>query len=99
MSCDVTGYVLQFVALGHGTLVVVQPLLVCGLLFALLSGAAWAGRKLRRRDWIAAVLVCAGLAVFLAVAAPQPGHDNVRPFVWILLLGSAGGRRRWVASG
>ena len=46
----------------------VQPLLVCGLLFALPLGAAWAGRKLRRRDWIAALLVCSGLAVFLLVA-------------------------------
>lgn len=90
LSCDVIGYVLQFIALGHGTLVVVQPLLVCGLLFALPLGAAWAGRKLRKRDWIAAVLVCAGLAVFLAVADPQPGHNNVRPFVWILLLSTSG---------
>jgi hypothetical protein len=62
---------------------------VCGLLFALPLGAAWAGRKLRRRDWIAAVLVCSGLAVFLLVASPQSGHNNVRPIVWIALLGSA----------
>jgi drug/metabolite transporter (DMT)-like permease len=90
LSCDVMGYVLQFVALGHGTLVLVQPLLVSGLLFALPLGAAWAGRKLRKRDWVAAVLVCAGLAVFLTVANPQPGHNNVRPFVWILLLSTSG---------
>jgi drug/metabolite transporter (DMT)-like permease len=91
LSCDVMGYLLQFIALGHGTLVVVQPLLVCGLLFALPLGAAWAGRRLRVRDWVAAVLVCAGLAVFLTVASPQPGHDNVRPAVWIMLLASAAG--------
>jgi drug/metabolite transporter (DMT)-like permease len=91
LSCDVVGYLLQFVALGHGTLVVVQPLLVSGLLFALPLGAAWAGRRLRPRDWLAAVLVCAGLAVFLTVAGPQSGHNNVPPGVWVLLLGSAGG--------
>jgi drug/metabolite transporter (DMT)-like permease len=91
LGCDITGYVLQFVALGHGPIVVVQPLLVCGLLFALPLGAAWAGRRLHRRDWIAAILVCSGLAVFLLVASPDPGHDNVAPIVWVAMLGSAAG--------
>jgi drug/metabolite transporter (DMT)-like permease len=91
LGCDVAGYGLQFLALGHGTLVVVQPLLVTGLLFALPLGAAWAGRRLQKRDWVAAVLVCAGLAVFLNVANPASGHTDVRPFVWLLLLASAGG--------
>lgn len=91
LLCDVLGYVLQFVALGHGTLVVVQPLLVCGLLFALPMGAAWAGRTLRRRDWLAAVLVCAGLAVFLSVAAPAAGHNDVQTRIWVLLLTSTAG--------
>ena len=89
LACDVMGYVLQFIALGHGPIVVVQPLLVCGLLFALPLGAAWAGRKLRRVDWVAAVMVCTGLAVFLLVASPQPGHNNIRPVLWLALLGSA----------
>jgi drug/metabolite transporter (DMT)-like permease len=91
LAFDFTGYALQFVALGHGPLVVVQPLLVCGLLFALPIGAAWAGRRLRFVDWIAAVMVCAGLAVFLTVASPDAGHNNVRPAVWVLLLASSGG--------
>lgn len=89
LACDGMGYILQFIALGHGPIVVVQPLLVCGLLFALPLGAAWAGRKLRRRDWIAALLVCTGLALFLLVASPQSGHDNVEPIVWLALLGSS----------
>src|SRR5439155_1969320 len=91
LGCDVLGYLLQFVALGHGPLVVVQPLLVCGLLFALPLGAAWAGRRLGRRDWVAALMVCVGLAVFLTVAGPRSGHNNVRPLVWILLLATSGG--------
>ena len=84
------GYVLQFIALGHGPIVVVQPLLVCGLLFALPLGAAWAGRKLRRT----------GLDRGRAGVLPawrcscwwrrlQSGHDNVGPIVWVALLGSA----------
>lgn len=85
-ACDVAGYVLQFIALGHGPLVIVQPLLVCGLLFALPIGAAWAGRRLRAVDWGAALMVCAGLAVFLTVADPAPGRDNTGSLHWLALL-------------
>ena len=85
-ACDVGAYALQFVALGHGALVVVQPLLVCGLLFALPLGAALAGRRLSRTDWTGAFLVCAGLAVFLAVANPAAGRDDTSPGRWAALL-------------
>jgi drug/metabolite transporter (DMT)-like permease len=86
LGCDVGGYVFQFVALGHGPLVLVQPLLVCGLLFALPLGAAVAGRRLLPSDWVAAGMVCAGLAVFLTVARPSAGSNDVGPGVWVLLL-------------
>lgn len=85
-ACDVGGYALQFVALGNGPLVLVQPLLVCGILFALPIAAAWAGRRLGPGDWLAAVMVCAGLGVFLAVADPARGRDNTHPRIWVLLL-------------
>lgn len=86
LGADAAGYVLQFLALGHGPIVVVQPLLVCGLLFALPIGAAWAGRRLSRTDWFGAVLVCAGLGVFLAVANPAAGRDNTGAVEWTSLL-------------
>jgi drug/metabolite transporter (DMT)-like permease len=88
LGCDVAGYVFQFVALGHGPLVLVQPLLVCGLLFALPIGAAVAGRKMQPSDWVAAGMVCAGLVVFLTVANPSSGTNDVSTAVWVLLLTS-----------
>ena len=90
LGCDVAGYVLQFEALGHGPMVVVQPLLVCGLLFALPLGAAWSGRALSRGDWMAALAVCAGLAVFLTVASPEKGRSDVSSAVWAALLSGTG---------
>lgn len=90
LGCDGAGYVLQFVALDHGPMVVVQPVLVCGLLFALPLGAAWSGRALEGRDWIAAVAVCTGLAVFLAVASPEKGRSDVSGPVWVALLAGGG---------
>jgi drug/metabolite transporter (DMT)-like permease len=86
LACDVGGYVLQFVALGHGPIIVVQTLLVCGLLFALPIGAAWSGRRLDRKDWIGAFLVCAGLACFLGVADPAAGRDDASTGSWVVLL-------------
>lgn len=86
LACDGGGYVLQFVALGHGPIIVVQTLLVCGLLFALPIGAAWAGRRLDRGDWIGAFLVCAGLAVFLGVANPASGRSDASTGAWVALL-------------
>jgi drug/metabolite transporter (DMT)-like permease len=71
---DVLGYVLQFIALGHGTLVVVQPLLVSGLLFALPLGALVSGKRMERRDWVGGGAVVAGLAIFLVVANPAKGR-------------------------
>src|SRR5205807_8952991 len=62
---DVLGYVLQFLALDRGSLVLVQPLLVSGLLFALPLGAALSRRRLRRRDWLGSAALVVGLSLFL----------------------------------
>jgi len=86
VACDAAGYVLQFVALGHGPIVMVQTLLVSGLLFALPLGAALSGRRLTSSDWLGAFAVCAGLAAFLAVAAPAAGKSNPASQTWAILL-------------
>jgi drug/metabolite transporter (DMT)-like permease len=77
IACDALAYVFQFIALGHASLVLVQPLLVCGLLFALPLGAWLAGARMKPRDWSGAVLIVAGLAVFLVVASPGRGTTDV----------------------
>jgi drug/metabolite transporter (DMT)-like permease len=86
---DLGGYLFQIVALGNGAIVVVQPLLVAGLLFALPIGAHWGGARLRALDWAGAVAVCAGLAVFLTVAQPARGHEDVHLYKWVSLLVAA----------
>lgn len=89
IGCDGLAYALQFVALGHGTLVVVQPLLVCGLLFALPLGARFDGTRMTRRDWWGATAVVVGLSVFLLVASPATGHSEVSNRDWMALLAVA----------
>ncbi len=88
---DVGGYAAQFTALDHGSLILVQPLLVCGLLFALPLGASLAGARLALADWVAAAAVCAGLATFLTVAGSAHGHHHPPHGAWAIVVTSAAG--------
>jgi drug/metabolite transporter (DMT)-like permease len=81
---DGAGFALQFVALDHGSLVLVQPLLVSGLLFALPFGAALTHRSLTPSEWLGSAATVAGLALFLIVAAPGPGHDEASNLTWAI---------------
>lgn len=88
---DLAGYAAQAAALAVGSLVLVQPLLVTTLLFALPLGARWAGRRLRRADVAWAVLLAGSLAVFVAVGEPTEGVDQAPLDRWVpaaLVLGA-----------
>jgi len=66
----VAGYVFQALALEHGSLLVVQPLLVSALLFALPLSARQAHRRVTRGEWLWAGLLTVGLAIFVVLARP-----------------------------
>lgn len=85
IAADLAGYALQFVALDRGSLVLVQPLLVSGLLFALPLGAALTHRRLQAVDWFGTVQIVAGLSLFLVVASPARGHVEVANATWLKL--------------
>lgn len=83
---DIGGFVLQFIALGHGSLVLVQPLLVCGLLFALPLEAVFARRGMPSRgEWSGAGLTVAGLALFLVVAGSGSGRNTATALGWTIV--------------
>lgn len=82
---DGLAFLFQFVALGHGSLILVQPLLVCGLLFALPLDAWLAHTRLTRWDWGGAAAVVAGLSMFLLMASPDRGRDVVPGHTWVVL--------------
>jgi drug/metabolite transporter (DMT)-like permease len=89
LAADGLAYMLQFVALGHGSIALVQLLLVSGLLFALPLGALISRCPIGRSDLVAGALVVVGLATFLTVAAPAPGRGNVPTRTWVII--GAGG--------
>src|SRR5579862_7367469 len=86
VAADGGGYVAQFLALGHGPLVIVQPLLVSGLLFALPLGAFLAKRRITTREVWAAAAVVVGLAALLIAAYPEAGHADATGRAWVVLL-------------
>ncbi|MGY4709399.1 DMT family transporter [Mycolicibacterium sp. CBM1] len=69
----VTGYAFQAVALAYGSLLLVAPLLVSALLFALPLSARLAHRRVSRAEWGWAVLLTAALGVFVSLARTKPG--------------------------
>jgi drug/metabolite transporter (DMT)-like permease len=72
-TAAVAGYVFQALALIHGSLLVVQPLLVSALLFALPMSAHLAGRHVTRGEWLWAIGLTVSLAVFVILARPRAG--------------------------
>jgi drug/metabolite transporter (DMT)-like permease len=77
IGATVIGLALQIVALHFGPLALVQPILVCDLVFAVLL-AATLRRSPPDRVILGGVICCAaGIAVFLAVAQPSGGTETV----------------------
>ena len=74
LGLSVVSYGFQALALTFGPLVLVQPLVVSELLFAIPVSMHLRGLRLGMREWLAAGAVVAGLALGLISAAPGKGH-------------------------
>ena len=72
-AAAVAGYVFQAAALANGSLLLVQPILVSALLFALPMSAHLAHRRVTRGEWAWALLLTLALAVFVVLAKTRPG--------------------------
>jgi drug/metabolite transporter (DMT)-like permease len=72
-AAAVAGYVFQALALAYGSLLLVQPILVSALLFALPMSARLANRRVTRGEWLWALVLTASLAVFVVLAKTSPG--------------------------
>lgn len=93
-------FVFQALALHGGQLSVVQPLLVTELVFALLLRRWWLRQRIRGAAWGSALLVTAGLGVFLVAAEPRGGVAVATSGAWLgAVLAAAGGAAVLVALG
>jgi drug/metabolite transporter (DMT)-like permease len=79
------GYVLQAVALGLGALVIVSPLMVTSLLFALPLGAWWSRRRLSGSAWVWGFVLSGALALFVVLGRPNPGVNRGSLGGWLVI--------------
>jgi drug/metabolite transporter (DMT)-like permease len=82
----VCGYVFQAIALAHGSLLLVQPLLVSALLFVLPLGARFSKQHVSGADWCWALVLTAALTVFVLVGQPREGHYRPPVPAWSVAL-------------
>ena len=87
IAADGLGFLCQAIALGLGRMIVVQPILATAVVFALPFGAKLSGQRVVRRDILAAVAVCIGLAAFLVVSDPSGGRDDGPIHLWVVVGG------------
>jgi hypothetical protein len=82
----ILGFVFQLTALHFGALALVQPVLALELLFVF-GYLAVAGSKrvtVKRRDWLAAAAMSAGIGLFLWLASPSGGRLHAPGSLWLL---------------
>jgi drug/metabolite transporter (DMT)-like permease len=84
IAVDVAAYGFEAAALGVGSILVVGPLLCTGLLFALPFATFRTGRHVTRFEMIPAVMVTAGLALYVQVGAPAGTASHAPRYAWVL---------------
>ncbi len=84
IAVDILAYLMEAAALGVGSVVVVGPLLASGLLFALPFASFRTGRRVTRREMIPALMVTAGLALYVGVGAPGGNASHASHLDWAI---------------
>ena len=85
------GFAAQAVALAIGRMVIVQPLLVATIVFALPIARVLTKRRIRRIEWVGALVVTGGLAALLIVSKTSEGSDDASIGVWLAVGGACVG--------
>ncbi|MFJ1456146.1 DMT family transporter [Nocardia sp. N2S4-5] len=84
---DAGGFAFQVAALALGSVLVVQPILVSALVFALPLAAHYSGRRVSALMWAQAAALSVALAVFLIVGDPTEGVTDAPWHRWAVPLG------------
>ena len=85
LACDFGGFICHAAALGLATVVFVEPILATGILMSLFIGSAFVHRPVHRSDWIAAVVLSGGLALFLYEVKPTGGLQIAEAERWLVV--------------
>ncbi|MFI1210923.1 DMT family transporter [Streptomyces sp. NPDC020802] len=83
----VVGMVLGAIALSHGEVSLVEPLLATNLLFALLLSRRQTRRPLGRQGWAGLLLLAGGVTAFIVAGRPRGGDAVSDPVRHWLIIG------------
>lgn len=79
------GFLFQFAALGLGSVLLVQALLVTALLFALPISARSTGVPVTRTQWLWAAALAVSVVIVVTVGNPTPGHSRGAVEAWSIV--------------
>ena len=80
------GYAFQAAALDRGRLVIIQPLLVTTVVFALPLGYLLTRQHVGRREVVGAMVIVFGLALFAIFGDPAGGRENAPADEWAIAI-------------
>jgi drug/metabolite transporter (DMT)-like permease len=80
------GYLFQAAALDRGRLVIIQPLLVTTVVFALPLGYFLTRQHVGRREVVGAAVIVVGLALFVLFGDPAGGRENAPGDEWAIAI-------------
>jgi len=87
---DLGAYALEAAALAFGSLIVVQPLMVTGLLWALPLSTVGRPERVTRREWVPAILLVASLTGFMILGSPSGGQSDAPIRAWLVVAVAVG---------
>jgi drug/metabolite transporter (DMT)-like permease len=85
IAANVVAFGLRAAALDHGSLVLVQPLVLSGLVLALVLESVVVRRPVTRPELAAGGALVVGLALFLVAASPSRGLTSPPARSWLVL--------------
>lgn len=79
---SIIGYALQAIALRFASILLVQPITILSLFFAMPLSARFTGRRVSLKEWIWAALLTLSVGVLLIVGRPTNHHTDAHPAIW-----------------
>lgn len=86
-ALQIAGFAAQIVALGAGSLLVVQAIVVTNFVIALPFGVWLTDQHVGRRQILGALVTVGGLLLFLGAGRPSGGTNQVADAAWVACLG------------
>lgn len=87
VAASLAGNIVFAVAVGTGSVALVEAMFVLRLIVALVLAAWWGRHRISGRDWLGVLAIVAGLAAFVLAAQPHKGTASIPSTRWAMVGG------------